>query len=64
LRVSVEKRSHLAHVFRETSAVEPVLSVEGAAVCADLHVEIPKKSEGYFEELYQHEGQKSKLGEK
>ena len=41
LRMGVEKRSHLAQILGETSAVEAMLTVEGTAICADLHVEIP-----------------------
>ena len=41
LRMGVEKRSHLAEILGETSAVEAMLTVERAAIRADLQVEIP-----------------------
>ena len=48
VRVDVEKRPHLAQISRETSAVETVLAVEGAAVCADLHVEVPNDAARFY----------------
>ena len=48
LRMGVKKRSHLAEILCETPAVEAMLTVEGAAIGADLHVEIPGNLERFW----------------
>ena len=45
LWMGVEKRSHLTEILGQASAVEAMLTVERAAIRADLHVEIPDNTE-------------------